>query len=36
MYLQILVELTHDLNKCFSPYETPVIIGTLSHCLFNH
>ncbi len=36
MYLQLLVELTHDLNKCFSPYETPIIIGTLSHCLFNH
>jgi hypothetical protein len=36
MYLQLLVKLTHDLNKCFNPYETHVIISTLSHCLFNH
>jgi hypothetical protein len=36
MYLQLLVELTHNLNKRFSPYETLIIIGTLSHRLFNH
>jgi len=29
MYLQLFVELTHNLNKHFSPYETPIIIGTL-------
>jgi hypothetical protein len=31
MYLQLLVELIHKLNKCFSHYETLVTIGTLSH-----
>jgi hypothetical protein len=31
MYLQLLVELIHNLNKCFSHYETHVTIGTLSH-----
>jgi hypothetical protein len=36
MYLQLLVDHTHNLNKRFSPYEIPIIIGTLSHCLFNH
>jgi hypothetical protein len=36
MYLQLLVELTQNLNKHFSPHETPIIIGTLSHRLFNH
>jgi hypothetical protein len=36
MYLQFLIELTHNLNKLFNPYETPIIIGTLSHRLLNH
>jgi hypothetical protein len=36
MYLQLLVGVTHNLNKRFSPYETPIIIGTLSHRLFYH
>ncbi len=31
MYLQLLVKLIHNLNKCFSHYETPVAIGTLSN-----
>jgi hypothetical protein len=36
MYLQLLVELTHNLNKHFSPHETLIIISILSHRLFNH
>jgi hypothetical protein len=35
MYLQLLVELIHNLNKCISHHETFVTIGTLSHYLFN-
>jgi hypothetical protein len=31
MYLQLLVELIHNLNKCFNHYETPITISTLSH-----
>jgi hypothetical protein len=36
MYLQLLVELIHNLNKCLSHYETPIVITLLSHYLFNH
>jgi hypothetical protein len=36
MYPQLLVELTHNLNKRFNIYELPIIIGTLSHRLFDH
>jgi hypothetical protein len=36
MSLQFLVELIHNLNKCFIHYETHVAIATLSHYLFNH
>jgi hypothetical protein len=35
MYLQLLVELIHNLNKCFCHYEILVAIDTLSHYLFN-
>jgi len=35
MYLQFLAELIPILKKCFSRYETPVTIGTLSQYLFN-
>jgi hypothetical protein len=31
MYMQLFVELTHNLNKCFSHYETFVTIVTLPH-----
>jgi hypothetical protein len=33
--LQLLAELIHYLNKCFSYYETHVTIGTLLYYLFN-
>jgi hypothetical protein len=36
MYLHLLTELAHNLNKHFNLHETPIIIGTLSHRLFNH
>ncbi len=35
MYLQLLTELIHKLNKCFNYYETLVAIGTLLYYLFN-
>jgi hypothetical protein len=35
MYLQLLVELIHNLNKCFNHFETLVVITSLSHYLFN-
>jgi hypothetical protein len=31
MYLQLLIELIHNLNKCFCHYETIIAIGMLSH-----
>jgi hypothetical protein len=31
MYLQFFIDLIHNLNKCFSHYETHVVSGTLSH-----
>ncbi len=31
MYLQLLIELIHNLNKCFNHHEIPIAIGTLSH-----
>ncbi len=31
MYLQLLIELIHNLNKCFNHYEILVAIDTLSH-----
>jgi hypothetical protein len=30
-----LLSFIHDLNKCFSHYETPITINTLSHYLFS-
>jgi hypothetical protein len=36
MSLQLLIELIHNVNKCFIHYETPIAIATLSHYLFNH
>jgi hypothetical protein len=35
MFLQLLAELIPILNKYFSHYEVPVVIGTLSHYLIN-
>jgi hypothetical protein len=35
MSLQLLVELIHNMNKCFIHYETHVAIAILSHYLFN-
>jgi hypothetical protein len=34
MYLQLLVELIHNLNKSFIPHEIHVAIATLSHFWF--
>jgi hypothetical protein len=36
MSLQFLVELIHNMHKCFIHYETHVAIAILSHYLFNH
>jgi hypothetical protein len=36
MQLQLLIELIHNLNKCFIHYKTHVAIATLSPYLFNH
>jgi hypothetical protein len=36
MYLELFIELIHNLNKYFSHYETLVTISTLSHYLFSH
>jgi hypothetical protein len=35
MYLQLPVELIHNLNNRFSHYEIPIVIIALSHYLFN-
>jgi hypothetical protein len=34
MYLQLLVELIHNLSKCFSHYEIPIAIGTHYHTIY--